>query len=524
MTPLELLLISSFIEGMMKMRQIGPLGRRMEYPTMSRNKRNPLTTRANPQRTAKQSPPPSTIRIAKVSVPVAPQRPEPDDTEGWKAYWKERGPSWRKEPVIAVTRQEELARRYAIVPDARQTRYRLEGMKLNRADIEWLLATYQDQFTSQEGLDVRGAILDGEDLSALPLNQLRGGPLPIQIVGEKQRNVAPVNMGRVSLVQAELNGADLTHAQLWEAQLEGAQLYGAQLTGAWLNGAQLTGANLMQAQLEGAQLYGAQLEGVNLIGAQLEGARLSKAQLTGAYLWGAQLEGADLQDTILAGLDGIGPEVVDVQWNGVNLALIEWSQITMLGDENAARQKRHPNTRKKRKDERLWAYHRAVRANRQLAVALQNQGLNEEASRFAYRANRLQCAVLWFQMIQSKTASGRQISLWYRVQKFGAWMFSYLLNVLAGYGYKPGRSFLAYLLIVFGFMGLYLLTSHFTTPHLSWDEALVLSLSSFHGRGFFTQTLTLGDPYARLAVAEAVLGLFVEVSLIATFTQRFFGK
>lgn len=73
-------------------------------------------------------------------------------------------------------------------------------------------------------------------------------------------------------------------------------------------------------------------------------------------------------------------------------------------------------------------------------------------------------------------------------------------------------------------MGLYLLTSHFATPHLSWDEALVLSLSSFHGRGFFTQTLTLGDPYARLAVAEAVLGLFVEVSLIATFTQRFFGK
>lgn len=73
-------------------------------------------------------------------------------------------------------------------------------------------------------------------------------------------------------------------------------------------------------------------------------------------------------------------------------------------------------------------------------------------------------------------------------------------------------------------MGLYLLTSHFATPHLSWDEALVWSLSSFHGRGFFTQTLTLGDPYARLAVAEAVLGLFVEVSLIATFTQRFFGK
>jgi hypothetical protein len=67
-------------------------------------------------------------------------------------------------------------------------------------------------------------------------------------------------------------------------------------------------------------------------------------------------------------------------------------------------------------------------------------------------------------------------------------------------------------------------TSHFTTPHLRWDEALVLSLSSFHGRGFFTQTITLGDAYARLAVTEAVLGLFIEISFIATFTQRFFGK
>ena len=121
-------------------------------------------------------------------------------------------------------------------------------------------------------------------------------------------------------------------------------------------------------------------------------------------------------------------------------------------------------------------------------------------------------------MVQSK------ISFWQRLRKLGSWGFSHLLNALAGYGYRPGRSALAYILIIFGFMGLYLLTSQFATPHLSWDEGLVLSLSSFHGRGFFTQTITLGDPYARLAVAEAVLGLLVEASLIATFTQRFFGK
>jgi hypothetical protein len=151
-------------------------------------------------------------------------------------------------------------------------------------------------------------------------------------------------------------------------------------------------------------------------------------------------------------------------------------------------------------------------------VALQAQGLNEDAARFAYRANALQRKVLWFQMVQPN------VSLRQRGRKLGAWGFSHLLNALAGYGYRPERSLFAYLLIVFGFMGLYLLASQFAVPHLHWDEALVLSLSSFHGRGFFPQTITLGDPYARLAATEAVLGLLVEVSLIATFTQRFFGK
>ena len=73
-------------------------------------------------------------------------------------------------------------------------------------------------------------------------------------------------------------------------------------------------------------------------------------------------------------------------------------------------------------------------------------------------------------------------------------------------------------------MGLYLLNAQFVTPHLRWDEALVLSVSSFHGRGFFSQNITLGDTYARLATAEAVIGLFIEISFIATFTQRFLSR
>jgi hypothetical protein len=58
---------------------------------------------------------------------------------------------------------------------------------------------------------------------------------------------------------------------------------------------------------------------------------------------------------------------------------------------------------------------------------------------------------------------------------------------------------------------------------LAWYEAVVLSFSAFHGRGFFNPPGNLGDPVAILATAEAVIGLFIEITVIATFTQRFFG-
>jgi hypothetical protein len=60
------------------------------------------------------------------------------------------------------------------------------------------------------------------------------------------------------------------------------------------------------------------------------------------------------------------------------------------------------------------------------------------------------------------------------------------------------------------------------TP-LPWYKALILSVSSFHGRGFFQPLQSLGDPVAALAAIEAVIGLFIEISFIATFTQRYFG-
>jgi hypothetical protein len=48
-------------------------------------------------------------------------------------------------------------------------------------------------------------------------------------------------------------------------------------------------------------------------------------------------------------------------------------------------------------------------------------------------------------------------------------------------------------------------------------------ISAFHGRGFFQPVQSPGDKVAILAAIEAVFGPFIEISFIATFTQRFFG-
>jgi hypothetical protein len=185
---------------------------------------------------------------------------------------------------------------------------------------------------------------------------------------------------------------------------------------------------------------------------------------------------------------------------------VPWEQASVLGDEREAWRRVSPQGIPKDASRRLRQFQAAVRANRQVAVALRAQGLNEDADRYAYRALILQRQVL------------RRQGKW--VRAFGTW----LLDVVAGYGYKPMRSVLAYVVIVCLFAAAYLLNAQFAAPHLSWDEALVLSISSFHGRGFFTSGISLGDTLARLAAGEAIIGLLIEITFIATFTQRFFAR
>jgi uncharacterized protein YjbI with pentapeptide repeats len=410
------------------------------------------------------------------------------DRTAWANYWQEKGQSWRIEPEIDEERQKYLAERRAIVPDVEKGIYPFKDVRLNRADVEWLLATHENgrgpidwhdrSQVRRKGIDVRGADLSQADLSLLPLTRLQGGigMNEWESATEEQRKAAAVCM-------------------------EGANLWQAGLGSAALNGARLGGAVLMEAFLENTCFVRAQLRGAIFIRANLRRAILIEAHLERADLRDVRLADAWLNEVRLGDEKHRGPQLADAHWSDVNLAVVNWSQVTMLGDEYQACQKKR-NAMAKDGKTRLQEYQTAVRANRQLAMALQSQGLNEDAARFAYRAQVLQRRV-------------------FREQRaLGKWLFSWFLALLAGYGYKPVRSFLAYVLIIGAFMVMY----YALGSHLSWNEALVISMTAFHGRGFFPGTFSPGDPLAFASAVEAFVGLIIEVTFIATLTQRFFGK
>lgn len=444
-------------------------------------------------------------------VALSLQRPPLNDCYAWRAHWKAQKQPWRTEPEIDPQRQKELNQCRAITPNIEKGIYPFKGMKLSRADVEWLLATHEDgrgpvnwsdeSQREREGLDLRGAYLRSIDLNHLPLARVQCGLATRDWwdANEEQREDAGAHLQEANLDWAHLEGANLR----W-THLEGASLYGAYLQESRLRAAKLSGAILQRAHLEGASLVRTHLGG----------------QTTPKYLPPAKINAAffDMMtnlDRIILGDEQHGViSLADISWGDVNLAVVDWSPIRVLGDENVARQSRLPDGGKKNASRLLREYQAAVRANRQLSIALQTQGINEDASRFAYRAQVLQRKVFQFQMLQVNLKLRR------RIQALGTWLFSWFLFLLAGYGYKLGRSFLAYLLVIVTFMALYLLLD----PHLVWYEAVVVSMTAFHGRGFSPSAFSPGDPLSIASAIEAFVGLIIEVTFIATLTQQFFGK
>jgi len=437
---------------------------------------------------------------------------------------------WRTEAEIDGERQDYLVQRLAIVADVQRGVYPFRDVKLCRADVEWLLAGHEDGCGPVDwgdglqrkrlGLDLRGADLRNVDLRKLPLTRMRSG------LTRDEWNLTTLEQRRMAGVH--LQGADLS-----EAHLEGAILQGAHLEGATLRGTHLEEANLFRAYLKEAYLRKAHFEKAKLRGTHLEGAYLFEARLQGADLRNAFFDSASNLERITLSEGNPGCALLaDVRWESVNLSVVNWLQIKVLGDEYKARQREKsiPVRTAREKSRLLEDYHEAVRAYRQLANAMRAQGMNEEAIPFAYRAQVLQRKVFWRQALWGQVGSlqtdtpQRELrqsaqDIWRRIRYVGSYVFSWFLDILAGYGYKPGRSLFIYVLMIASFATCY---SFF--GNLPPNEALIFSVTSFHGRGFFPGTFSLGSPITALAALEAVAGLFIEISFIATFTQRFFGR
>jgi hypothetical protein len=203
-----------------------------------------------------------------------------------------------------------------------------------------------------------------------------------------------------------------------------------------------------------------------------------------------------------------GTDVPSSQYRGqVNLAAIDCEHIRELGDEQVARQEKDSEGERKDKQTRLDEYKNAVRANRQLVVVLQDQGLNEVADHFTFRAQLLQRVVLGWQ------------------KQYGKWFFSVFLGALTGYGYRIWHIFVAY-----GLLHCLFATIYYFNPipnlHLTWYQqvgwALVVSLTAFHTR---TTVLYTPDTLMGGVVAlEGIFGLVTEALFVAMLIQRFFGK
>src|SRR5262249_7462131 len=106
-------------------------------------------------------------------------------------------------------------------------------------------------------------------------------------------------------------------------------------------------------------------------------------------------------------------------------------------------------------------------------------------------------------------------------------IFSWLLFVVSGYGYRLWRILAVYGATHLVFTLIYWLMGIHSFPHepgtqAMWDSFLV-SLSAIHGRTIFEQ-LGAWSPAAWAAAVESIVGILVEGIFVAMLIQRFFGR
>src|SRR5216110_335820 len=440
------------------------------------------------------------------------------------------------QPLLRGAQMREAHLTGAYLKEAFLTEANLENTFFNEADLE-----QADLAASQiTGAHFIRAHLEGATLREAHMEEASFDEAHLEGIDGRYTYISGASFNRAHLQRADFrrargdqkevsfHHASLEQANFQEAHLENANFREANLEGADLRGAHLEGADLRGAHLEGADLRGAHLNGKKLSGSDLERIRKSPASLPFSQI----IPPADLREAffssstrlheaILGDAEQGFVSIADVNWGDVNLNVVNWEKVYQIGDERRARTPRHEqnslaqtrsrqvnqhkqhNRPQKLEEDILEDYRAAVRANRQLALALQNQGLNEVAGRFSYRAQKLHQTVL------------RKERKWLR------YLPSALLELLAGYGYKPLRSFTAYLSVLVIFMFIYLLLE----PSLTWGSAFFLSMQT-SGRGLLPGNAggAATDLVAYVSVVEAFIYLIIEATFIAALTQRIISK
>ncbi|HCG00446.1 MAG TPA: hypothetical protein DEV93_07855 [Chloroflexi bacterium] len=205
--------------------------------------------------------------------------------------------TWRRNAPVSKVRQAELEHLHQSRNEKKGTSG-FEAVKLTRADVEWLLESYDNgrgpildvSSDKRRGLSLAGVVFEGDELSDLPLSRadLRGAVFTKANLRRTQLSEA--NLQGASFYGCDLKGADLSRATLQDAAfvfrtvLEGARLVDTDLRHVTLDEvnlkyAVLDYANLQDVQLPGALLHGASLRHARLEGANLEGASLARADL-----------------------------------------------------------------------------------------------------------------------------------------------------------------------------------------------------------------------------------------------------
>lgn len=345
-----------------------------------------------------------------------------------------------------------------------------------------------DRITSEREIQLRDAFVDPETNQQLA----RLGARPVALSGadlywltqtvRSSEGTAPLNLAEARLVQAHLHAA---------------KLFSIRFAGARLDAADLSAADLTNADLSGATLQRADLRGTFLTNTDLKRADLRLAQFNEE----SQLQGAKLDRAFLEG----------VIFGGVDLSVVEWETVRRLGDEIAA--------------VGAEGHRAASRAYRTLSLNLHSQGVTGVASRFHFRAE-----IMWRGFLFAKAREGlhewlSDVTRLDRVATASGYFLmgvgSWILGVFAGYGvYHLWRLFVTYFLVIMICAAAF--TALAPAPHSTGQflDLLVLSVTSFHGRGLQPHVRDLNEAVRSWAAAEAVLGLVIEALFIAAFTRR----